>query len=85
MRGSAHALGVALNENYPQIPRTRQYSSGHVALIRLWDGVLTGGEVSSLAADPFAGIDSVPEPGTWLMALTGVALAIGRRYRRHSR
>jgi hypothetical protein len=44
---------------------------GRVALIRLYDGVLTPSEISTLAAAPFA----VPEPGT--LILTGLAAAGG--------
>jgi len=49
---------------------TSEYGPGRVALVRLWDGVLSDPQVASLAANPF----TVPEPGTLL--LTGTA-AVG--------
>ncbi|HEX4590280.1 MAG TPA: LamG-like jellyroll fold domain-containing protein [Gemmataceae bacterium] len=50
---------------------TNEFGPGRVALIRLWDGVLSDSQVAGLAAAPFA---AVPEPGT--MVLTG-AVAVG--------
>jgi hypothetical protein len=39
------------------------WAKGQVALIRVWDGVLTDGEVSELAADPFGA--AVPRGGDY--------------------
>jgi hypothetical protein len=52
-----------------------EWSSGSIALARLWDGVLTADEASSLAANPF-----VPEPGALAIASPAVLL-LGRRRR----
>lgn len=60
-----------------------EYSNGRVALIRLYDGVLTGSEVSQIAADPFQALP-VPEPETYALMLAGlvwVGFAAHRRRR----
>jgi hypothetical protein len=44
-----------------------EFSDGRVALIRLWDGILTGDDVAALAANPF-----VPEPSSLALALVGL-------------
>lgn len=49
-----------------------EWSSGEVALIRTWNGVLTPAEAQALANNPFA----VPEPSTWMLAIGGV-LVVG--------
>jgi hypothetical protein len=55
---------------------TNEYGPGRVALIRLWDGVLSQSQVTTLAAAPFP----VPEPCT--MPFTGVAAVGGFLHRR---
>jgi hypothetical protein len=55
------------------------WAAGQVALIRVWDGVLSPAEVSTLAADPF-GL-AIPEPSCLaLLLLCGMHLV-----RRHGR
>lgn len=58
-----------------------EYSNGRVALIRLYDGVLTGSEVSQIAADPFQALP-VPEPETHALMLAGLGLIGYAAYRR---
>lgn len=54
-----------------------EWSSGRVALIRLWDGVLTPPEAQTLATNPF-----VPEPSSAAMiGLVGVIAGVRRRSR----
>ena len=56
-----------------------EFSDGRVALIRLWDGVLTANEVQLLAANPF-----IPEP-TALALSASAALAASLSLRRGRR
>lgn len=59
-----------------------EWSTGSVANIRLYDGVLSQGEVDKLWRDPFG---AVPEPASWAMLVTGFGLtgaAIRQRRRR---
>jgi hypothetical protein len=42
-----------------------EYANGRIALLRVYEGVLTGNEVADLAHDPFANL--VPEPSTLLL------------------
>jgi hypothetical protein len=52
-----------------------EYSDGRVALIRLWNGVLTPAEAQDLASHPF-----VPEPSTFVLSvLSAVVLGLRRR------
>jgi hypothetical protein len=53
-----------------------EYSSGKVALIRLWEGVLSPQEAQTLAASPF-----VPDPAA--IAPIVVVLCVLRRPRHH--
>jgi hypothetical protein len=54
-----------------------EYSTGKIALARLYEGVLTGSQVATLASNPFASPSaSTPEPGT-LALLTGLSLTGG--------
>lgn len=59
-----------------------EYSTGKIALARIYDGVLTGQQVSSLASNPF-GAPSTPEPGS-IALLTGLFLS-GSVFVRHCR
>lgn len=55
-----------------------EFSDGRVALIRLWDGVLTPAEAQQIASHPFV----VPEPSTLsLLALFGLGLGLRRQSR----
>ena len=59
-----------------------EWSSGSIAALRLYDGVLTGEEIASLNGDPFVSDTSpVPEPATWVMFIGGFGL-IGAAARR---
>jgi hypothetical protein len=52
-----------------------EFSDGRVALIRLWNGVLTPAEAQDLASHPF-----VPEPSTFMLSAVS-ALLLGFRRR----
>ena len=59
-----------------------EYSPGHIALFRVYAGVLGSGQVSTLAANPFASA-AVPEPSSlFLMCSAGIALVGLRQFRR---
>jgi len=62
-----------------------EYSTGKIALARLYDGVLTGAQVSALAQNPFATPNATPEPGS-IALFTGMCLSgsvfVARRRRR---
>jgi hypothetical protein len=49
-----------------------EWSSGNVALIKVFDTALTADQVAAETADPFQGT-STPEPGTWMLMLGGAA------------
>lgn len=54
-----------------------EWSSGSIAALRLYDGVLTAGEITALNDTPFVPPASgVPEPASWAMMLVGFG-AIG--------
>lgn len=55
-----------------------EYSQSEVALVRLYDSVLTAGVVQARAADPFT---VVPEPGSAALLLAGAAFLLHRRRR----
>jgi len=48
-----------------------EWSSGNIALIKVFNTALTPGEVAAETADPFQG--TAPEPGSWMLLLGGVA------------
>jgi hypothetical protein len=54
---------------------TDEFSNGRVALIRLWDGVLTAEEAMRLAANPF-----VAEPSTIVLASIALVPLLIRRF-----
>lgn len=58
-----------------------EWSSGNVALVKVFNTALTAQEVAAETADPFQGTTGTPEPGTWMLMLGGTAmvLAFGRR------
>lgn len=61
---------------------TGEWSSGSIAALRVYDGVLNAAEITALNATPFvpAPTDAVPEPTTWAMMLVGFgAIAFAMR------
>jgi hypothetical protein len=53
-----------------------EWSSGNVALIKVFDTALTASQVAAETADPFQGTTSTtPEPGTWMLMAGGAAFA----------
>jgi len=48
-----------------------EWSSGNIALIKVFNTALTPSEVAAETADPFQG--TAPEPGSWILLLGGVA------------
>ena len=52
-----------------------EYSGGQIALFEAFNGVLSAGDVATMAANPFADlpVTGTPEPGTWLLLSAGVA------------
>lgn len=61
-------------------PFQNDYMDGRVALIRVWEGVLTDSEVQQLAQNPFPQV--IPEPGTVTLLLVGLAVVGVARWRR---
>jgi hypothetical protein len=49
-----------------------EWSSGNIALLKVFDTALTPDQVAAETAYPFQGT-STPEPGTWIMMLSGAA------------
>jgi hypothetical protein len=49
-----------------------EWSSGNVALIKVFNTALTPDEVAAETADPFQGT-TAPEPGTWMLICGGIA------------
>lgn len=64
-----------------------EWSSGSIAALRVYDGVLTAAEIAVLNGDPFvdpAPAGAVPEPATWAMMLFGFG-GLGHAMRRRPR
>ena len=55
-----------------------EWSSGNVALIKIFDTALTPSQVAAETADPFQGTP-VPEPGSLMLMLGGAAIVAFRR------
>lgn len=54
-----------------------EWSSGNIALIKIFNSVLTPDQVAAESADPFQGpVGTAPEPGTWVLVLSGSAAAV---------
>ncbi len=53
----------------------QEYSDGQIALFNVWNGGLTGQEVTALDRQ----VSGVPEPSSWLMAACGLVLLGGSR------
>ncbi len=51
-----------------------EWSSGNVALIKVFNTALTANQVAAETADPFQGTSTVPEPSAWLLTMGGVAV-----------
>jgi len=60
-----------------------EWSSGNVALLKVFSTALTAQEVAAETADPFGG--TAPEPGTWMLMLGGVAAIAAFKRRALSR
>jgi hypothetical protein len=58
------------------IDNSGEFGNGKVALIRLYNSVLSGGEVAALARDPFPAQQDVPEPSAGLFLLAAVPSAL---------
>ena len=57
-----------------------EWSSGNIALLKVFDTALTSQQVAAETADPFQGTGT-PEPGTWGLIVAGaVVLALRRRF-----
>jgi hypothetical protein len=51
-----------------------EWSSGNVALIKVFNTALTADQVAAETADPFQGTSTVPEPSAWLLTMGGAAV-----------
>jgi len=59
-----------------------EWSSGNVALIKVFNTALTADQVAAETADPFQGTSTAPEPGTWMLMVAGAAgVAVLKRRR----
>jgi hypothetical protein len=57
-----------------------EWSSGNIALLKVFNTALTAGQVAAETANPFQGTSTAPEPGTWMLLLSGVAgIALAKR------
>jgi hypothetical protein len=59
-----------------------EWSSGNVALIKLFDTALTPAQVLAETEDPFQGTTGTPEPGTWMLMACGAGALALRKFRR---
>ena len=59
-----------------------EYSSGQVALIQLYNGILGADQIAQMAMNPFA--SAVPEPSSLILLAIG-AVALGTRQLRRPR
>ena len=59
-----------------------EWSSGNIALIKVFNTALTAQQVAAETADPFQGTSAAPEPGTWMLMLAGGAAAVAAFKRR---
>ena len=57
-----------------------EWSSGNIALVKVFNTALTAQQVAAETADPFQGTNT-PEPGTWIMMLGGAAGVVAFRRR----
>jgi hypothetical protein len=62
-----------------------EWSSGNVALVKVFNTALTADQVAAETADPFQGTSASPEPGTWMLMLGGAAALAAFRRRGLSR
>ena len=60
---------------------TGEWSSGSVAALRVYDGVLSAAEIAELNRIPFVN-SAVPEPAAWAMMITGFGFVGGAMRRR---
>jgi hypothetical protein len=58
-----------------------EWSSGSIAALRIYDGVLGAGEIADLNKIPFVNT-AVPEPATWAMMIAGFGFVGGALRRR---
>ncbi len=58
-----------------------EWSSGSIAALRVYDGVLSAAEIAELNQIPFVS-GAVPEPATWAMLISGFGLVGGMMRRR---
>jgi hypothetical protein len=54
-----------------------EWSSGSIAALRIYNGVLSADEIAELNKVPFVATAAVPEPATWAMMLAGFGLVGG--------
>jgi hypothetical protein len=64
-----------------------EWSSGSIAALRVYDGVLSAEEIATLNGDPFVDpeVPAVPEPASWAMMIAGFGLVGGAMRRRSPR
>jgi len=70
-------------------PAQTEFADGRIAMLRLWEGVLTPAQVAAQSRNPFVsgggGNVTAPEPGTLVLLLPGMVgiFAVARRKRSH--
>jgi hypothetical protein len=60
-----------------------EWSSGSIAALRIYDGVLGASEIADLNKIPFVNT-AVPEPATWAMMIAGFGFVGGALRRRRN-